>query len=409
MRTRIAKVCNISGFGRRINGFNLRINQNRSRPKIVGLMLLSALLLCIPLSVYSALTTIIVISSTGQISTIPFNVLIGQYANGTYYAINVGNGQTYATAPSSASQLINNAIVGANSHNGGGTVQIGPGSFLLTSTIVPLSNVYLNVSSSALIYENAPATLSASISLLLSTSPVSNFTLNGGTWDANRGSLSDSRLTGTWGSNFFKYLGISIFNDGPNINNKIENVVLRNVIGHGINLYNPTNCLIYNCTVSNAGDNPITLNSFEGPIFNTGNSTILNCTVVGGQDAGINTAGVSNATIAGCTVSNVTKNSGSSHWGIAAEYGANVTISGNVIYGCDYDIVSTSDNVLITQNLVDGSYNTGANYGIVIATASNNIVSFNTITNVQCSLTTYGTGDTVNTQFLNNTCSGAYA
>jgi len=270
----------------------------------------------------------------------------------------------------------------------------------VNETIVPKSNVYLRVSPLAIIYEKTPVGLDSSISLV-ACSNVQNFTLDGGTWDANKGFLSDHRDTGTWHKNFNKYLGIAFYG-GSNSGIIVKNIVLKNVIGHGIDFMSVSDGYIYNCVVINSGDNPITVES-TSTSFNS-NTTVLNCTVIGGQDVGINAAAVSNVTIQGCTVINVTQHRDGSHWGIAAEYSTNIAIIGNNVSDCDYDIVSTSDNVLIADNIIDGAHSTNVNFGILIATAHNNIVRNNVIKNVIQTLGTYGSNQTFNTQFIDNTC-----
>jgi len=368
--------------------------------RIIGILLLSASLLSLTILSYSVLTPTVHTSSPKRIVLTSFNTFIGQYDNRTYYANDLINGTNYAVDPDCASTLINSAIYWANAHNGGGTVQIGSGLFLLSETIIPKSNVYLQVSPSATVFENTPANLDTSISLVL-CSNVQNFTLDGGTWDANKGRLSDHRDTGTWHKNFDKYLGIAFYG-GSNNGITVKNIVLKNVIGHGIDFMSVVNGTIYNCIVINSGDNPITVES-TAPSFKS-NTTVRNCYVRGGQDVGINTWVVSNVTIKGCTVTNVTQHKDGSHWGIAAEYSRDVAIIGSHVSGCDYNIVSTSDNVLIANNTVDGAYSTGANFGIMIATARDNIVCNNTIKNVIQTLGTYRNTETFNTQFINNIC-----
>lgn len=367
---------------------------------IIGVVLLSAFLLGFAISPYSFLTVPVPNSSPRRIVLTSFNTFIGQHNNGTYYANDLDNGTNYAIDPNYASTLINSAIHWANAHNGGGKVQIGNGSFLLSETIVPKSDVYLQVSPSATIFENAPTNLDSSISLVAGSN-VQNFTLDGGIWNANKGRLSDHRDTGTWHRNFNKYLGIAFYG-GSNRGITVKNIVLENVIGHGIDFMSVVNGYIYNNTVVNSGDNPITVESTTTS-FNS-NTTVRNNYVIGGQDVGINSWVVSNVTVEGNTVTNVTQHDDGSHWGIAAEYSTNIAIISNSVSGCDYNIVSTSDDVLIANNTVDGAYSTGVNYGITIATAHNNIVRNNIIKNVIQTLGTYGNTQTFNTQFINNTC-----
>ena len=378
---------------------NVAKNTTYPSLRIIGIVLLSVSFLSITILSYSVLTPTVHPSPKRLVLT-SFNTFIDQYDNGTYYASDLINGTIYAVDPHCASTLINSAIYWANAHNGGGRVQIGSGSFLLSETIVPKSNVYLQASPSATIFENRPAFLTSSISLV-ACSNVQNFTLDGGIWDANKGDLNDHRDTSTWHKNFDKYLGIAFYG-GSNTGITVKNVVLRDVIGHGIDFMSVVNGTIDNCVVINSGDNPITVESTD-PSFRS-NTTVRNCYVVGGQDVGINTWVVSNVTIQGCTVTDVTQHRDGSHWGIAAECSRDITIIDNYVFGCDYNIVSTSDNVLIANNTVDGAYSTGANFGIMIATARDNIVYNNKIKNVIQTLGTYRNTETFNTQFINNIC-----
>jgi hypothetical protein len=285
----------------------------------------------------------------------------------------------------------------------GGYIYIGPGSYRLTGSLVPQSNVYLKVSPNATIYEPTPANLGASFSLMLTTKSVQNFTLDGGTWNANKGSLSDHRTNyGTWPYNFFKYFGVAFYGEVSR-DITVKNIYLENVIGQGIDFFQVINGYIYNNTVVNAGDNPITVEA-TGTSFNS-NTIVENNSVYGGQDVGINTFHASNVTIVGNTVEDVVQYSGASHWGIAAENSANISIVRNRVSGCDFNIVSTvSDDILIFQNQIDGAGNSGYNYGIQIQGAHRNIVSDNTIKNVNYPLATYGNAYTFDTRFINNTC-----
>jgi parallel beta-helix repeat protein len=270
------------------------------------------------------------------------------------------------------------------------------GTWILTSPIVPQSNVNLTCYSGVIISQNAPAALNDSTSLMLNTDGgVNNFVVDGGVWNGNKGSLSDFRTTSTWNANFFSYFGISIYGNNQSSNITIENAIVENVIGQGIDLYNCQNALVYNCTVINAGDNPITLDT------SSFNSTVEYCTVVGGQDVGINTSDASNCTLQYNTVSNVTEYSGASHWGIAAEYSNDVNIIGNTVSGCDYDLCTTSNDVYIAQNTVIGSSNTAA--GIDIESSYNTEVFNNTILNCgNYALETWGSSSTFNLQLVNN-------
>ena len=318
------------------------------------------------------------------------NVLCGQFNNGTYFS----NNRSY-TLGSSGSAIINSAISEASSL-GGGHVTLVNGTWVLTSPIVPQSNVNLTCYSGVVISQNALAALNDSISLMLNTDGgVNNFVVDGGVWNGNKGSLSDFRTTSTWNSNFFSYFGISIYSSTQSSNITIENLEVENVIGQGIDLYDCQNSLVYNCTVINAGDNPITLDT------SSSNSMVENCTVVGGQDVGINTFYASNCTLRYNAVSNVTQYSGASHWGIAAEVSQNVNIIGNTISGCDYDLCTTSNNVYIAQNIVIGSNNTDA--GIDIENAYNTKVFNNTILSCEnYALETWGSSSTFNLQLVNN-------
>lgn len=390
---RVSEVCAISGFARKSK--NVWSSVARARPKAIGFLLLLALLFCVPVAVFSALTITVTILNSGRIS-LASTIFIGQFSNGTYYATNLENGQTYATDAYYASKLINDAITDANAQSGGGTVQIGSGSFCLNETLVPKSNVYINASYGAILYQNHPATFGDSISLMFTDKVTDNFTLNGGIWDGNKTTLSDHRGSGTWNSNFGRYFGVGLYYSGST-NVKVMNAVIRNVIGFGLSLGRIYNGYVYNCTATNCGDNPITV---EGSDENY-NTLVEYCTVIGGQDVGINTFHANNVTIRYNTVSNVTQYSGASHWGIAAENSAFVNIIGNVVSGCAQNIVSTSDDVLIAQNTV-----TGGNPGIEIQSVSRNIVRDNIITS-SAPLGTYAAQQTFDAQFINNTCSGS--
>lgn len=368
----------------------------------MALAILAVLLVLLlsPLAL-SALNVSISISSTGQISySYSVNTYyIGQYSNGTYYAVNQGNQQTYATDPNYASKLINDAMQTA-SQNGGGTVKIGNGSFRLNTPLIAQTGVYLQVSSSATIYQNTPSSLGASISLLVTKSNVQNFVVDGGNWNGNKGTLVDHRGTSTWGSYFSQYFGISFY--GAVYSNIIvKNLVLQNVIGQGIDLRQVSNGYVYNCTVINAGDNPITIEGNDASFYS--NTTVESCVVNGGQDVGINSWYVNNVTIKGNTVSNVTQYSGASHWGIAAEWSQNINILNNNVSACEDDLASTSNNTLIANNIVNGQNNIGESAGIHILNSNNNIVTNNTVSNCNLPLATYTNSQTFNVQFINNT------
>jgi len=302
-------------------------------------------------------------------------IFCGQLGNGSYYIDN--GGYTYGT---SASNMLNTAITQASA-TGNGNVIVLNGTWTLKASLVPKSNVNFTCQPGVIITENTPTSLGDSIALMLSTDGVNNFIVNGGEWDARKGSLSDFRLTGTWFANFYKYFGIAIYSDTPSTNITIKNVLLKNVIGQGIDLFNCRDALIQNCTVINAGDNPITLDE------KCTNSVIEYCTVVGGQDVGINTWAASNCTLQFNKVSDVTQYSGASHWGIAAEASKNINILNNTVYGCDYNIVSTSENTFIYGNTVDGKR--FSEFGIELQESKNTVVSYNTVTGCANAFGTY--------------------
>lgn len=293
---------------------------------------------------FSALVKSVTITSEGLIATsVPQSYwIIGQYANGTYYST---NGQTRINS-ADPTTLINNAM------SSGGYVYVEAGSYQLTSRLIPRSNVYLNVSSGATLYQPPLTSLGNSFSLMFTSGYVQNFTLDGGRWNGNKGSLQDHRGTSTWNSNFIDYFGIGFYGGGGD-RITIKNVYLENVVGQGIDLAYCTNSLISNCTVINAGDNPITL---EGDNENY-NSIIEYSTVIGGQDVGINTWHANNCTIRYNTVQTVDQYSGASHWGIAAEQSSYVNIIGNTVADCAQNIESDySDHILIKDNVViDGN------------------------------------------------------
>jgi hypothetical protein len=393
----VADVFKGAGYARKRK--NVHNSKTNAHARIIGFLLLFAFLFSFTISPFSVPRTTVSVHSPRQIVVVSSNIFIGQFGNGTYYAKNLDNGKNYAIDLNYASTLINNAIEGAYAHNGGGTVQIGSGLFVLNETIVPKSNVYLQVSPSATIFENTPADLESSISLMACSS-VRNFTLDGGIWNANKGPLSDHRDTGTWHKNFNKYLGVAFYGDSINIT--VKNIVLENVIGHGIDFMSVVNGYICNCTVINSGDNPITVESTDSSFKS--NTTVRNCYVRGGQDVGINSWTVSNVTLECNTVTAIVDYNGASHWGIAAEYSSNINIIGNNVSNCDYNIVSTSNNVLIANNTIDGTQARGDNYGIQIQTATNNIVSNNIITNVNYPLATWESTQTIDCKFINNIC-----
>jgi hypothetical protein len=289
---------------------------------------------------------------------------VGQLDTGEYYSINSAKTVNYATTY--ASTLINNAISATSSAHG--ILAIRTGYYCLDAALVPESYVQMNIASGANIYQNAPSALGDSISLMLnSNGGVSNFTVNGGVWNGNKGSLSDFRTTSTWNTNFFSYFGISIYSTTTSSNIVVEHLIVENVIGQGIDLLGCQNACVHNCTVINAGDNPITLDE------DTSNSTVNDCTVIGGQDVGINTWQASGCTLENNHVANVTEYSGASHWGMAAEQSTNIRILDNIVTGCPYDIVDTSTGTIISGNTVSW-----ATIGIQEQTCSNCVVEFNT-------------------------------
>jgi len=222
---------------------------------------------------------------------------------------------------------------------------------------------------------------------------LSNFRVEGGTWDANCGILADHRESSTWNTNFFNYFGLAVYSDYTSNNIVIKDVLLKNVIGQGIALRHCQNSLITNCTVQYAGDNPITLD--------TGSNycTVEYCTVTGGQDVGINTWSTTNCIIKNNRVYNVTEFSGASHWGIASEYSTNTTITNNYVYGCEYNIVvggaaTGTHRTLVQNNLVSGT--SATIIGIEIQASDNTLVQYNHFQNCNNykSLSTYGSATT---------------
>ena len=339
------------------------------------------------------------------ISALVLSIFVGfiqlSYATSSTFTISK-TGSTYVytnnlgvntTDSAYASTLINNAISAANAR-GGGTVNVLAGSYLLNVSIVPLSNVYVNCFSGVTIYQNTPASLSASISLVLTTSSISNFTWNGGTLNGNKGTLSDFRNTRTWSSNFFDYFGMSFYG-GTDSGITIQNAVIENVIGQGIDLLYTTNGWCYNDTVINAGDNPITIDE------RSSNCTVEYCNVTHGQDVGINTFEATNCILRYNTVASIVNYTGASHWGIAAEGSNNIQIYNNIVSGCDYNIVSTSTNVIISNNVITGTAN--SEEGIQLQTVDNTLVQNNTISNCLAyqSIGTYGSGTGL--ELINNT------
>jgi hypothetical protein len=350
---------------------------------------------CIELSVFLG-------SGTGSLT---LSVNGAQVASATGLT-NTGNGNIASVSVGAFDwgtgfeDYIDNVTIGTPSITTGGTVRITPGSYCLNQALVPQSNVYLNVSSSATLYQNPPSSLNSSISLMLTTLPVQDFTLNGGIWNGNKGTLTDHRTTGTWATNFFDYFGIAFYWGSGNTKITVENALVENVIGQGIEIGQATNSLVYNCTVINAGDNPITI---EGQTGFNGNDTANQCTVQGGQDVGINTFDLNNCTIENCHVSNVTQYSGASHWGIAAEAGQYINILNNHVSACEDDIDSYSNYTLIANNVVNGQNNIGESAGIHVLGCNYDTVLNNTISSCGYPLATYSNTQTFNCKFINNT------
>lgn len=290
-----------------------------------------------------------------------FELTITQ-SGSTYVATNLQGQQVYSG--SDASTIINNALGSASS------IEIRPGSYLLTGRIVPLNNKYLMASSGAALYQSPLTSLGNSISLVFTQNSVSNFTLDGGHWNGNKGSLSDHRGTSTWNSNFFNYFGIGFY--GSSVSGiTIKNVFLENVVGQGIDLFGATNCLVQNCTVNHAGDNPLTIE------YSPNSNSILEYnTINGGQDVGLNTWECSYVTIRYNSVSDVTDYGGASHWGLAPEQSDYITVIGNTVSNCAQNIVSyISTNVVFTENTM-----IGGNPGMVIQSSNIVEVAYNDFT-----------------------------
>jgi len=197
-------------------------------------------------------------------------------------------------------------------------------------------------------------------------------------------------------------MGIAIYTGGSDVT--IANVTIKNVINSGIYTTMLANSIISNCTVLNGGDNPITLNgNLDGGANGNWNTIIEYCTVIGGQDVGINTFHADNCTIRYNTVRDVLQYESASHWGIAAEASSNVAIIGNTVTGCDLNIASYSDDTLIADNIVIGAANTCV--GIQVQGCSGDIVKNNTV--IDCmnfqSIGTYSNKVTKNLQIIDNT------
>jgi hypothetical protein len=329
------------------------------------------------------------------------------YVNGSTYYFN--NGTVYSSSDCGA--LLSNGILSVSelsSSANRGNIAIQTGTYTLTDSIIPQSYVTVTCQPNVLIQQPQPAQLSQSISLVLTTNPTSYFTWNGGTLNGNKGSLVDSRLSGTWSTNFFDYLGMAIYDNGPNIDDVFENVVLENVIGHGFDIFDPEQCCYINLTTSNDGDNPITMDAAGA--WNSENSLITACYNVGGQDVGINFAGMENGIITDCTSINSTQNTGSSHWGIAVEYGTNCSIVNCIVSGAEYDIVSTSNNTLIKNCTAIGLAST-TEVGIQVQKANNDVVEYNNITDCTLyeSIGTYSASETTNLTLIDNVLTNSVA
>jgi len=322
---------------------------------------------------------------------------IGRFSNGTYFKEYNG---VYTLNTTSVSYLLNSAITSASS--GFGNVLIYNGTSLqITETIVPKSNVYLKTNTGITIWEATPASLSASIAVVYTGSSTTNFTMDGGIWNANKSTLQDSWRTGTWNPNFYKYLGIAFYG-GTHTDIKIANLTLEYVLGHGIDLLGTTNGWVYNCTLIHSGDNPITV-EYQA----NANCTVEYCNVTGGQDVGINTFHAGNVTMRYNTVSSVQDFSGASHWGIACENDiGNNTILGNNVSSCDYNIVSVSDNITIRDNIINATVGYGQNSGIQLQGCYYNLVINNTMINTQYPMQTYSNTNTFYCRFINNTATG---
>lgn len=302
---------------------------------------------------------------------------ISQSGNVYTYTPNVGSPQNNVT--NYAQTLINTAISAASAYSNG-VVQILTGNYWLSASIVPQSNCEVNCSSGVTIYQSPLTSLASSVSLVLTTSSTNNFIWNGGVLNGNKGSLSDFRSTTTWAPNFYNYFGIGFYG-GTDSNITIENVVIKNVIGQGIDLYATSQGWCNNDTVIYAGDNPITID------IGCSNSTVENCYVNGAQDVGINTFQSTNCVLRNNTVFNATcvlfGSNYSSGWEMATENSNNISIYNNnitAVSGGQDTFVSTSSNTLIANNLINGVGTSGV--GIHLESgATNNIVQNNTLTN----------------------------
>jgi len=323
-----------------------------------------------------------------------YNFIISVSGN-TYTSINTQT--NVATTSSNVAQLITNNLFT------GGITYVEAGNYVITQTIIPHSNSHLILSPNAVISQASPSSLSQSITLLGSNTPITGFTVDGGRWNGNKGSLTDHRGSSTWNTCFGGYMGL-YFTGSSNI--VVKNAIIENIINSGVYTSKVTNALVSNVTVNNGGDNPITFNgNLDGGANGNWSNTAENCTVNGGIDVGINTFHADNCTIKYCIVTNILQGTsmGGSNWGIAAENSKNVNIIGNTVSQCSENIVSTSDAVKIDGNTVDASNNKGADCAIHIISGDGNIVKNNVIKNSAYPLVTAWGGRPTNTEFINNT------
>jgi len=319
--------------------------------------------------------------------------------SGSTYTYTNANG-VVTTDTLFASRLINMAI--SDAHGVQGVVRIQAGTYVLNASIVPQSNVRVQCVNDAIFTIEAPASLGDSLSIILATGALTNFSWDGGVVDGAKGSLLDHRGSGTWNTNFFKYFGIGVYSDYPSSNVVFSNVTVKNVIGQGIALRHCQNSWVVQCMVVNAGDNPITLDVASD------RCVVEYCTVEGGQDVGINTWSATNCVIRNNHVENVMGYSASdaSHWGIASEYSTNTSIVNNYVYGCAYNIVvggaaAGTHRTLVSDNTVVGTSIT--KIGIEIQASDNTLVQYNHLINCTDykSISTYG-GSTTHLYLVRN-------
>ena len=329
----------------------------------------------------------------------PSTYTIGRFTNGTYYSVNASL-QT-AVNTTYASGLLNTAISRISASGSYGIINVRDGHYLLGETVVPKSNVYLNISQGAILYQNTLSALGNSFSLMFTSNAISNWALNGNggaILEGNKTTFSDHRDSGTWSGNFYKYFGFGIYSDSVSSNITVKNIIVKDIVGQN-SFRSCQNSLVDNLTVINAGDNPITMEALS-EAFNS-NSTVQNCNVTYGQDVGINTFHCSNTTIQNNYVSDILNFTGASHWGIAAENSVNVIIKGNHVSNTEENIVSVADDCTIKDNIVTGTGN-----GIHLLASNNNLVQNNTVNVTGNSFATYPQTDTKNAQVINNTFSG---